>query len=83
MDQYSTALGDLIYLETKTKVFEKLPVIEGSFVLGDSGLAKATQDVLLNNKNRILEAVESVKKLKPRKLKKISPPCPYRICSIN
>lgn len=65
MDQYSTALGDLIYLETKTKVFEKLPVIEGSFVLGDSGLSKATQDVLLNNKNRILEAVASVKKLNP------------------
>lgn len=65
MDQYSTAIGDLIYLDTDKKKVENLPTIKGSFVLGDSGLAKATQDVLLNNKNRILNAVESAKQVSP------------------
>ena len=62
MDQYSTALGDMIFLNTVSRNVESLPVIKGTFVLGDSGLPKATQEVLLSNKKRILSAVSAAKK---------------------
>jgi galactokinase len=66
MDQYSTALGELIFLNTSSRNVESLPVIKGTFVLGDSGLPKATQDILLSNKTRILNAVEAAKRVNKR-----------------
>lgn len=65
MDQYSTALGDMIYLDTQSSHFQYLPAIEGTFVLGDSQLPKATLEILLKNKNRILGAVDKVLKVDP------------------
>ena len=47
MDQYSTAMGNVIYLESKPKISIRfLNPNLGSFVLGDSGKQKDTLDML-------------------------------------
>ena len=47
MDQYSTSIGNLIYLESTPKIkLKKINANLGSFVLGDSLEFKNTQDVL-------------------------------------
>ncbi len=65
MDQYSTALGGMIYLNTATQQVSKLPVLQGTFVLGDSGLPKATHEVLTRTKAFIFDAVNAAKNIKP------------------
>ena len=47
MDQYSTAVGDLIYLESTPKInIKRINSKLGSFVLGDSGESKNTMKIL-------------------------------------
>mgnify|MGYP001180398857 CR=1 FL=1 len=47
MDQYTTALGQLIYLESKPSIsINTLNVKLGTFVLGDSGKTKDTLNIL-------------------------------------
>ena len=47
MDQYSTAIGNLIYLESIPKIrIKKINSKLGSFVLGDSGESKDTMKIL-------------------------------------
>jgi len=47
MDQYSTSVGGLIYLESTPKIYiEKLNARLGSFVLGDSREPKDTMNIL-------------------------------------
>lgn len=47
MDQYSTAIGGLMYLESKPEIsITKLKPLSGTFVLGDSHEKKNTLDIL-------------------------------------
>ncbi|MDR6561818.1 MULTISPECIES: galactokinase family protein [unclassified Arcicella] len=66
MDHYSTAVGNVIYLESTPKIYvETLKPKFGSFVLGDSLEPKDTVGILKRVKYGVLEAVEKIKKEYP------------------
>ena len=65
MDQYSIAVGGLIYLETVNNSFSKLALPSVQFVIGVSGVAKDTFGSLSFLKKQTLKAVEQVKKTLP------------------
>jgi galactokinase len=56
MDQYSTAYGGLLFIDfdPDAKV-ERLPAKLKTFVLGDSGEAKDTKEILARVKNRVID----------------------------
>jgi galactokinase len=56
MDQFSTAYGGLLFIDfhPETKV-EQLPTKLGTFVLGDSGEAKDTREILARVKTRVID----------------------------
>jgi len=61
MDQYSTSLGGMLYLESEPKIaaipFNPIP---GTFVLGDSMVKKDTQGTLRRCKNSRLEIIKKL-----------------------
>ncbi|TDJ01946.1 MAG: GHMP kinase [Caldithrix sp.] len=66
MDQYSTALGGTIFLDSRPKIdIERLPADLKTFVLGDSEEAKDTQEILGRVKERVFEIVRRLKKKRP------------------
>lgn len=66
MDQYSTALGDIIYLESKPKVQIKTYTPQlGTFVLGDSQEPKDTINILKHVKYGMLGVVDKIKSNEP------------------
>jgi galactokinase len=66
MDQYSTSVGDVIYLESFPKVnVERIKAKLGSFVLGDSGEPKDTKFILARVKNQIQNVTKELKKKYP------------------
>ena len=66
MDQYSTAMGGLIYLESEPDIsVNSLKPMPGAFVLGDSREQKNTLDILQRCKNSRLEIVKKLKKNEP------------------
>ncbi|MGB9591280.1 MAG: GHMP kinase, partial [Candidatus Kryptoniota bacterium] len=66
MDQYSTSLGGVIYLESYPEIrVRKVPVNLGSFVLGDSGEPKDTKTILARVKNRTLKVVKELQRSYP------------------
>ena len=59
MDQYSTAMGDLIYLQSEPEIsIESLQPELGYFVLGDSGEPKETLSILKRCKDQRLHIIE-------------------------
>jgi galactokinase len=66
MDQYSTAVGDVIYLESVPAIhIETLTPPLGTFVLGDSLEPKDTQGILRRVKDGMLAIIDSIKKVNP------------------
>lgn len=66
MDQYSTAVGNIIYLESEPKIhIEFLKPKIGSFVLGDSQEPKDTQKILSWVKVEMLAIIEKIKTINP------------------
>jgi len=66
MDQYSTSLGGLNYLESEPKITAtSLNPIPGTFVLGDSMEKKDTHRTLRRCKNSRLEIIEKLKNNEP------------------
>ncbi len=66
MDQYSTAVGDIIYLESDPKIhIEFLKPKLGTFVLGDSLEPKDTQKILAWVKFEMLDIIEKIKTVNP------------------
>lgn len=64
MDQFSTALGNIMYLETKPLVkAESYPVTLGKFVLGDSLEPKDTLGILKHVKFGMLDIIAKLKTL--------------------
>ena len=62
MDHYSTACGDVIYLQSVPKIkVERLTPRLGTFVLGDSQEPKDTVGLLRRVKGGVLRAVEKIK----------------------
>jgi galactokinase len=62
MDQFSTALGNIMYLETKPQIkAESYPVSLGKFVLGDSLEPKDTLGILKHVKFGMLDVIEKLK----------------------
>ena len=66
MDHYSTAVGNVIYLEStpKMKVEGLIPKL-GTFVLGDSQEPKDTVGLIKRVKGGVLGAIEKIKKTNP------------------
>ncbi|MES2797758.1 MAG: galactokinase family protein [Bacteroidota bacterium] len=66
MDQYSTAVGDIIYLESVPKIhIEFLKPSIGTFVLGDSLEPKDTQKILSWVKYEMLAIIDKIKEINP------------------
>lgn len=66
MDQYSTAVGDIIYLESVPKIhIEFLKPKIGTFVLGDSQEPKDTQKILSWVKFEMLAIIDKIKAVDP------------------
>ena len=62
MDQYSTAMGGIIYLESEPEIsLMLLNPLPGTFVLGDSREKKNTMDILQHCKNNRLEIINKLK----------------------
>ena len=62
MDQYSTAMGGLIYLESEPKIsIRKLSLNLGVFVLGDSGEPKDTMGILQRCRENRLTIIQKLK----------------------
>jgi galactokinase len=62
MDHYSTALGDIIYLESQPAIrIERYRPTLGTFVLGDSREPKDTLRILKRVKLGMLEAIRKIK----------------------
>lgn len=62
MDQYSTAMGGLMYLESEPGISVRLlNPLPGAFVLGDSKEKKDTQGILQRCKNSRLEIINKIK----------------------
>ena len=66
MDQYSTALGDLIYIESKPEIsIQTMNPNLGYFVLGDSCEPKDTMGILHRCRDSRLAIVEKIKSQDP------------------
>ena len=66
MDHYSTAVGNVIYLESTPKIeVETLKPQLGTFVLGDSQEPKDTVGILKRVKYGVIEAINKIKKVNP------------------
>jgi len=66
MDQYSTAVGNLIYLESEPEIsIESMKSNLCSFVLGDSCEPKDTMGILLHCRDSRLAIVEKIKSQNP------------------
>lgn len=66
MDHYSTAVGNVIYLESTPKIkIEGLKPKLGTFVLGDSQEPKDTVGLIRRVKGGVLVAIEKIKKSNP------------------
>mgnify|MGYP002152715161 FL=1 len=66
MDQYSTAMGGLIYLESEPNItLSSLKPIPGAFVLGDSLEQKNTLDILQRCKDNRLDISNKLKNDNP------------------
>jgi len=66
MDQYSTAIGNLIYLESEPEIsIESMKPNLGPFVLGDSCEPKDTMGILLHCRDSRLAIVEKIKSQDP------------------
>ena len=64
MDQYTTAIGNLVYLEPEPNIsVEKFNAPLGDFVLGDSRKPKDTLGILSRCKNARLEILKKIKPL--------------------
>ena len=62
MDQYTSALGGVVYIESEPKIkVKKLSCNFGAFVLGDSLQKKDTQDVLGKSKEKVIDIVNRIK----------------------
>jgi len=61
MDQYTIALGGMVFLNTVTGNHQRLSAPWESIIIGDSGIKKSTLSVLSQAKNNALEALEVVK----------------------
>jgi len=66
MDQYSTAMGHLIYLQSTPKIYiRQLNLDLGTFVLGNSCEQKDTMGILQRCRNLRLNIIRKIKKLNP------------------
>ncbi|ADB37051.1 mevalonate kinase family protein [Spirosoma linguale] len=66
MDHYSTAVGNVIYLESQPKIrLEKLTPPLGAFVLGDSQEPKDTIGILSRVKVGMLDIIQRLKTINP------------------
>ena len=66
MDQYSTAMGNLIYLESEPKIsIRSLNPNLGTFVLGDSCEPKDTMEILSRCRNSRLALIKKLKVKNP------------------
>jgi len=66
MDQYSTSLGGVIYLESYPEIkVKKVPTSLGNFVLGNSGEPKDTKTILARVKDRTLKVVKELRRSFP------------------
>lgn len=66
MDQYSTALGNIMYLETHPRPKAlSYPVSLGKFVLGDSQEPKDTLGILKHVKFGMLDIIDKIKSIDP------------------
>jgi len=65
MDQYTIALGGMVYLNTVTGRHQHLLAPWESVIIGDSGIKKDTLSVLSQAKDNALEALEIVKNQHP------------------
>ena len=66
MDQYSTASGGLLFIGFHPEVtVERIDAKVKTFVLGDSGEAKNTKQILARVKNRVLDIVSRLSKDSP------------------
>lgn len=66
MDHYSTAVGDVIYLESQPQIhLEKLHPTLGTFVLGDSQEPKDTIGILKRVKLGMLDIIQRLKSINP------------------
>jgi galactokinase len=66
MDQYSTAIGDVIFLDPSApEALIKMNPNLGTIILGDSKESKETQDMLLRVKRPVLKIIEIIKKEDP------------------
>jgi galactokinase len=64
MDHYSTAVGNIIYLESQPQIkLEKINTSLGTFVLGDSGEPKDTIGILKRVKQGMLSIVDKLNKI--------------------
>ena len=65
MDQYTIALGGMVYLETNTGAYQRLSAPWESVIIGDSGIKKSTLSVLSQAKKSALEALKIVQEQDP------------------
>ncbi len=66
MDQYSTAIGGIITLDSYPQInVKKLDVKLGVFVLGDSGEPKDTRSILSRVKDQVQDVVKDLQKKYP------------------
>ncbi|MFL2982772.1 MAG: galactokinase family protein [Candidatus Neomarinimicrobiota bacterium] len=66
MDQYTTAIGNMIYIESKPDIsIQPLDSSLGGFVLGDSGEQKDTLNILAHCRDIRLEIIKKIKNHNP------------------
>lgn len=66
MDQYSTAVGNVIYLQSTPEIaIEEIKPAFGQFVLGDSGEPKDTQGILGRLRNDVNDIVAKIQQTNP------------------
>ena len=75
MDQYSTAFGGLLFIDFQPEAkVEQLPANLKTFVLGDSGEAKDTREILARVKTRVTDIVSRLSSASPEfELRSIRP----------
>lgn len=61
MDHYTIALGGMIYLDTQSGAYTRLPQPKGSYLLGVTNIKKETNAVLHGIKEKALQAIKEVK----------------------
>ena len=61
MDQYTIAIGDIIFLETGDSAkYKKIERSLSSLVIGESGIPKNTMGLLSDLKRKALDSIEAV-----------------------